>query len=79
MQQSFLAGGYSMLTTAAANVQSNGKSFTGVHHDFPQRALADQTVKAPRPPLPASFFRDQGRSPAFVEYLEGSLGFVATH
>ncbi|MEV7132524.1 hypothetical protein AB0N24_06500 [Arthrobacter sp. NPDC093128] len=23
------AGGYSMLTTAAANVQSNGKSFTG--------------------------------------------------
>ena len=79
MHQSFLAGGYSMLTTAAATVQSNGKWFTGVHHDFPQRALADQTYETSRPPLPATFFRDQGRSPAFAEYLEGSLGFVATH
>ncbi|TAP42913.1 NADH:flavin oxidoreductase [Arthrobacter sp. S39] len=47
-----------------------------VHHDFPQRALADQAYETPRPPLPASFFRDQGRSPAFVDYLEESLGFV---
>jgi 2,4-dienoyl-CoA reductase-like NADH-dependent reductase (Old Yellow Enzyme family) len=47
-----------------------------VHHDFPQRALADHAYETPRPPLPASFFRDQGRSPAFVDYLEGSLGFV---
>jgi 2,4-dienoyl-CoA reductase-like NADH-dependent reductase (Old Yellow Enzyme family) len=50
-----------------------------VHHDFPHRALADHAYETPRPPLPASFFRDQGRSPAFVEYLEGSLGFVDAH
>lgn len=34
-----------------------------VHHDFPQRALADQAYETPRPPLPASFFRDQGEAP----------------
>ncbi|BCW50842.1 NADH:flavin oxidoreductase [Arthrobacter sp. StoSoilB13] len=50
-----------------------------VHHDFPQRALADHAYETPRPPLPASFFRDQGRSPAFVDYLQESLGFVEAH
>ncbi|MET3934713.1 NADH:flavin oxidoreductase [Arthrobacter sp. OAP107] len=50
-----------------------------VHHDFPHRALADQAYETPRPPLPASFFRNQGRSPAFVEYLDGSVGFVDAH
>jgi len=47
-----------------------------VHHDFAHQALADPAYETPRPPLPAAFFRDQGRSPAFVEYLDESLGFV---
>lgn len=50
-----------------------------VHHDFPRRALADRAYETPHPPLPASFFRDQGRSPAFIDYLEESLGFVEAH
>lgn len=71
-----------MSTAGAQRALDHGSDFVFVasgavvHHDFPQRALADQAYETPRPPLPASFFRDQGRSPAFVDYLEESLGFV---
>ncbi|MBD1541785.1 hypothetical protein G9E11_05885 [Arthrobacter sp. IA7] len=71
-----------MSSAAAQRALDHGSDFVFVasgavvHHDFPQRALADQAYETPRPPLPASFFRDQGRSPAFVDYLEESLAFV---
>ena len=47
-----------------------------VHHDFAHHALADPAYETPRPPLPAAFFLGQARSPAFVKYLDESLGFV---
>ena len=71
-----------MSAAAARGALDHGSDFVFVasgavvHHDFPQRALADHAYETPRPPLPASFFLDQGRSPAFVDYLEESLGFV---
>lgn len=74
-----------MSTAGAQRALDHGSDFVFVasgaviHHDFPQRALSDHAYETPRPPLPASFFRDQGRSPAFVDYLEESLGFVEAH
>lgn len=74
-----------MSTAGAQRALDHGSDFVFVasgaviHHDFPKRALSDEAYETPRPPLPAAFFHDQGRSPAFVNYLEGSLGFVEAH
>jgi 2,4-dienoyl-CoA reductase-like NADH-dependent reductase (Old Yellow Enzyme family) len=74
-----------MSTAGAQRALDHGSDFVFVasgaviHHDFPQRALSDQAYETPRPPLPAAFFRNQGRSPAFIDYLEESLGFVEAH
>jgi hypothetical protein len=70
---------------SAANAQralDHGSDFAFVasgavaHHDFAHLALADPAYETPRPPLPAAFFLAQGRSLAFVKYLDESLGFV---
>jgi 2,4-dienoyl-CoA reductase-like NADH-dependent reductase (Old Yellow Enzyme family) len=71
-----------MSAAAAQRALDRGSDFVFVasgavvHHDFAHQALANPAYETPHPPLPAAFFRDQGRSRAFVEYLDESLGFV---
>ena len=46
-----------------------------LHHDFPKRVAADRNFTAtPRPS--ASYLREEGLGPAFVNYMRTWKGFV---
>ncbi len=48
-----------------------------LHHDFPRRVQADPAFRAAPLPVTPDYLRDEGLSPAFVEYMRNWPGFVA--
>jgi 2,4-dienoyl-CoA reductase-like NADH-dependent reductase (Old Yellow Enzyme family) len=47
-----------------------------LHHDLPQRILADPAFVATRPPVTSAYLRAEGLSERFVGYMSGWAGFV---
>lgn len=48
-----------------------------LHHDFPQRAMADPGFKATEPPVSEAYLQAEGLGPAFVRYMSRWPDFVA--
>lgn len=48
-----------------------------LHHDYPQRMMADPEFEPRRAPQPRAVLASEGVSPKFVDYLAGTFRFVA--
>jgi 2,4-dienoyl-CoA reductase-like NADH-dependent reductase (Old Yellow Enzyme family) len=48
-----------------------------LHHDFPLRAQQDPAFAAVATPVEVDYLREQGLSPAFIDYMRGWRNFVA--
>ncbi len=69
--------------TEAALCLASGADFVIVgraailHHDFPERVLADPTFKAIGLPVTPEYLASEGLSPPFVDYMRNWKGFVS--
>lgn len=49
-----------------------------LHHDFPKRAMADESFESVERPVTREYLRQEGLGPAFIDYMAtGWKGFVA--
>jgi len=47
-----------------------------IHHDFPQRVLADPAFRSLEPPYSSEYLSKEGLGPAFIDYMKRWPGFV---
>ena len=48
-----------------------------LHHDFPQRTLANSDFASASLPVTRDYLKNEGLSPAFIDYMGGWPGFIA--